>query len=64
MLSRRVFLVSCMMVSLFAGASWAQEEKTRPKPAPFLEIQDLFTSVRGPKIIVAQDGDVVLFPVT
>jgi len=50
-----------MMVSLFPKLSFAGEEKTRPKPAPFLEIQDLFTSVRGPKIIVAQDGTVLAF---
>ena len=61
MLSKRVFLISCMMVSLFARASWAEKEKTRPKAAPFMEMQDLFTSVRIPKIIVAQNGTVLAF---
>jgi sialidase-1 len=50
-----------MMVSLFPGANSAQEEKTPPKAAPLLEIQDLFTSTRGPKIIVAQDGTALAF---
>ena len=61
MLSRRVFLVSCMIVSLFAGASWAEEEKTQPETAPVLEIQDLFPSRGGPKIVVAKDGTVLAF---
>ena len=61
MLSKRVFLISCMMVSLFARASWAEKEKTRPKAAPVLEIQDLFTSMRIPNIVVTTDGTVLAF---
>ena len=61
MLSKRVILISCMMASLFARANWAEKQKTRPKAASVLEIQDLFTSVRGPKIIVAQNGTVLAF---
>jgi len=61
MLSKKVFLISCMMVSFFPRASWTEEEKTRPKAAPFWEIQDLFTSVRIPNIVVATDGTVLAF---
>ena len=59
MLSRRVFLISCMMVSLFPRASWAQEEKTRAKAAPVFEMQDLFPKMGAPKIVVAHDGTVL-----
>ena len=53
-------LISCMMVSLFPGASWAEED-TRPKAAPVFEIQDLFESMRIPNIVVATDGTVLAF---
>ncbi|MHC4643639.1 MAG: sialidase family protein, partial [Planctomycetota bacterium] len=54
-------LISCMMVSLFPEASYAEEEKTRPKATPFFEIQDLFESMRIPNIVVATDGTVLAF---
>jgi sialidase-1 len=50
-----------MMVSLFPGASSAENEKTRTKAAPVFEIQDLFTSMRIPNITVTTDGTVLAF---
>ena len=50
-----------MMVSLFAGANWAEEEKTQPETAPFMEMQDLFPKMGAPKIVVAKDGTVLAF---
>ena len=58
MLSRRVFLISFMMVSLFPRASWAEKEKTQPETAPFFEMQNLFPKMGAPKIVVAKDGTV------
>ena len=48
MLSKKVFLISCMMVSLFAGASWAEEEKTQPKAAPVFVLSFLAATCRLP----------------
>lgn len=61
MLSKRVFLISCTTVSVFAGASFAQVNTIPPQSAPFLEIQDLFTAQRIPNIVVATDGTVLAF---
>jgi len=61
MSSKRVLLITCMMVSLFAGASSAEKKGTPPKTAPFFEIQDLFKSMRIPNIVVTTDGTVLAF---
>lgn len=59
MLSKEVFLISCMMVSLFPRASWAEVKKAQPETSPFMEMQDLFPKMGAPKIVVAKDGTVL-----
>jgi len=51
-------LVLCLCVLAGRGAAASAAE---PEPAPVFELQDLFKSVRIPKIVVAADGTVLAF---
>ena len=59
--TKRVFLMSCMVSLLLPNVSLAEKEKKQQKIAPVFEIQDLFTSMRIPNIVVATDGTVLAF---
>ena len=54
-------LVAALVVVYASGVPSRAEEPTAGKTEPFLEVQDLFKSVRGPKITVAADGTVLAF---
>ena len=60
MFNRSVLPASCT-VALLAGAGWAQEETAQPKVEPLFEMQDLFSKMGAPKIVVAKDGTVLAF---
>jgi len=59
--NKAVICLSIVALPTLGCRIWAQEEKTPPKTAPFFEMQDLFTSMRIPNIVVATDGTVLAF---
>ncbi|MHC4494628.1 MAG: sialidase family protein [Planctomycetota bacterium] len=58
---QRILLISCAVILLLTNGSIAEKEQGRAKVAPVFEVQDLFTSVRIPNIVVATDGTVLAF---
>jgi sialidase-1 len=60
MLSKTVYL-SFMGILVLVNGSLAGSKEEYTKVAPFLEIQDIFESVRIPNIVVAADGTVLAF---
>jgi len=58
---QKVLLTSCAAILLLTNRSLAEKEQGRAKVAPVFEVQDLFTSVRIPNIVVATDGTVLAF---
>lgn len=59
--AKRGFLISCIAILLHANGSLADKGGTQPRVAPIFEVQDLFSSVRIPNIVVATDGTVLAF---
>jgi sialidase-1 len=58
---QRILLISCAVILLLTNGSIAEKEQGRAKVAPVFEVQDLFTSVRIPNIVVTTDGTVLAF---
>ncbi|MBL7133640.1 MAG: exo-alpha-sialidase [Phycisphaerae bacterium] len=54
-------LVAAVMVVCASAGRCLGEKPAAGKTEPVLEVQDLFKSVRGPKITVATDGSVLAF---
>ena len=61
MASERVRLMICVIVAMIVGVGFATEGDTRRNTTPAFEIQDLFTAVRIPNIVVTPDGTVLAF---